>query len=83
MDTGHRKTGRPKLRWSDVIRKDMMENGVKIEEAQDRRMWRLKTRCSDPKNREKAEQEEVSMALNRPLRHANISDDIYDYYLCR
>ena len=45
---GHRKIGRPKLRWSDVTRKDMKEKGVKIEEAQDRRTWRLKTRCADP-----------------------------------
>ncbi len=27
---GHRKIGRPKLRWSGVIRKDMKEKGVKI-----------------------------------------------------
>ena len=40
---GHRKIGRPKVRWSDVIRKDMKEKRVKIEEAQDRRTWRLKT----------------------------------------
>ena len=40
---GHRKRGRPKLRWSDVIRKDMKEKGVKIEEEQDQRTWRLKT----------------------------------------
>ncbi len=33
---GHQKIGRPKLRWSDVIRKDMKEKGVKIEEAKDR-----------------------------------------------
>ena len=46
---GHLKTGRSKLRWSDVIRKDMKEKGVKIEEAQERRMWRLKTRRADPK----------------------------------
>ena len=32
MDVGgHRKTARPKLRWSDDIRKDMPEKGVKIE----------------------------------------------------
>ena len=29
---GHLKIGRPKLRWSDVIRKDMKEKGVNIEE---------------------------------------------------
>ena len=40
---GHRKIGRPKLRWSDVIRKDMKEKQVQREEAQDRSMWRLKT----------------------------------------
>ena len=30
-------------RWSDVIRTDMKEKGVKIEEAQDRRTYRMKT----------------------------------------
>ena len=40
---GHRKIRRPKLRWSDVIRKYMKEKQVKIEEAEDRRTWRLKT----------------------------------------
>ena len=34
------------LRWSDVVRKDMKEKQVKIEEAQDRRTWRLKNRCA-------------------------------------
>ena len=46
---GHRKIGRPKLGWSVVIRKDMKEKQVEIEEAQDRRTWRLKTRYADPK----------------------------------
>ena len=46
---GHRNIGRLKLRWSDVIRKDMKEKQAKIEEAQDRRTWRLKTRCADSK----------------------------------
>ena len=31
MEVGvHREIGRPKLRWSDVIRKDMKEKQVKI-----------------------------------------------------
>ena len=30
--SGLRKIGRPKLRWNDVIKKDMKEKGVKIEE---------------------------------------------------
>ena len=50
---GHRKIGRPKLRWCDVIRKVMKKKGVKIE-AQDRRTLR-----SETPNREKAEAEEV------------------------
>ena len=33
--------GRPKLRWSDVLKKDMKETTVMIEEAQDRRTWRM------------------------------------------
>ena len=37
---GRRKIGRPKLRWSDIIRKDTKEKQVKIEEVEDRRTWR-------------------------------------------
>ena len=40
---GHRKIGRPKLRWSDVTRKYMKEKQVKIEEVEYRRTWKLKT----------------------------------------
>ena len=36
---GHRNIGRPKMRWSDVVRKGINEKQVKIEEAQDRRTW--------------------------------------------
>ena len=46
---GHRKVARPKLKWSDVKRNDVNEKGVKTEEAQDRRTWRLKTRSANPK----------------------------------
>ena len=42
---GHRKIGRPKLRRCDVLRKCINMTGVKIE-AQDRRTWRLKTKCA-------------------------------------
>ena len=45
--SGHRNIGRPKLRWSDDIRKDMKEKGV--EEAQDQWKCRLKNRSADPK----------------------------------
>ena len=31
---GHRKIGRPKLRWSDVIRKYMTEKGVRSENVE-------------------------------------------------
>ena len=40
---GHRRIGRAKMRWSDVIRIDIKEKQVKREEAQDRRTWRMKT----------------------------------------
>ena len=32
---GHRRIGRPKRRWSDVIRKDMKEKQVQTEEARE------------------------------------------------
>ena len=53
---GHRNIGRPKLRWSDVIRKDMKKKGVQREEAQDRRTWRMKTRCAYPKTWKRTKQ---------------------------
>ena len=39
----HRNIGRPKLRWTDVIRNATKENGVQREEAQSRRTCRIKT----------------------------------------
>ena len=42
---GHRKKGRPKLRWRDVNPNDMNE---KPREAQDRRTW-MKSPCIAPK----------------------------------
>ena len=50
----HSNIGRPKRRWSDVIREDKKEKRVKIEETHDRRPWRLTTRRADPNIRRKA-----------------------------
>ena len=36
---GHRNIGRPKPRWSDVIRKDTKEKQVNIKDEQDRITW--------------------------------------------
>ena len=41
-----------------ILRKDIKEKGVKIEEAQYQSTWRLKTPCADP-NKRKAEEEET------------------------
>ena len=46
--SGHQKIGRQKRWWSDVIRKYMKEKGIQREEAQDRRIWKMKSLCSDP-----------------------------------
>ena len=47
---GPRKRERPKLGWADVVRKGMKESGLKIDEAQERLTWILKTRSADPKS---------------------------------
>ena len=47
--SGHRKIGRPKLWWSDVIQQDIKEKGARREEAQNQRTWRMKTHCADHK----------------------------------
>ena len=49
--SGHRKIGRPKLRWNDATRKYMEENGVQKEEAQEHGDGKLDTLIP---NREKA-----------------------------
>ena len=54
---GHQKIGRPKLKRRDVIIKDTKKTGVKREESQDCRTWRMKTRCTDP-NKGKAKDSE-------------------------
>ena len=56
---GHQKIGRPKLRWSDVIRKYTNEKRVK-KEAHDRITWRLKTRFAEPKIGKRPKQKEFS-----------------------
>ena len=48
---GHRNSGIPKLRLSDVTRTFMKEKWINIEEAQDRRTWTLKTRYDTKKCR--------------------------------
>ena len=54
--SGHRMIGRPKLRWSDVIRKYMKEKGVKTEKHKtgERGDWKL---FVPTPNRETAEEE--------------------------
>ena len=66
----HRKIGRPKLRWSDVLRKDVKEKQVKIEEAQDWRTWEWETRGIDHKYRNR-QKEKVKVA-QQMCSHINI-----------
>lgn len=40
--------GMPKKRWLDVVRVDMRENDLTIEDAQDRARWRRLSRKADP-----------------------------------
>ena len=54
-----RKLGRPKLKWSDVIRKDMKEKQVKKKKHKTRESGDLKLDAPTP-NREKAEEEQDS-----------------------
>ena len=45
---GKRKRGRPKRRFMDVVKEDMVEVEVTEEDTVDRRNWRKKIRCGDP-----------------------------------
>ena len=88
MEVGeHRKIGRLKLRWRDVIRKDMKEKGVHIEEAQERRTWILKTWRTDPKIRKMSE-EDLNTDRNDPMMSllgatSHLPHTVYDSLLPR
>ena len=42
------KTGRPKLRFMEVVKEDMAEVEVTEEDTEERTNWRWKIRCGDP-----------------------------------
>ena len=45
---GRRSVGRQRIRWTDVIRRDMGEVGLEEGDARDRKKWRKLTRAADP-----------------------------------
>ena len=45
---GPRRRGRPRTRWMDNIRKDMVDRRLEKEDCQDRVKWRRAIRCGDP-----------------------------------
>ena len=45
---GKRKRGRPKRRFLDVVKEDMVEVGAKETAIEDRKMWRMMIRCGHP-----------------------------------
>ena len=45
---GKRRRERPKRRFLDVMKEDMGEVGAKETDIEDRKMWRMITRCGHP-----------------------------------
>ena len=45
---GRRSRGRQRIRWTDVVERDMKGMGLEQAEALDRNLWRRKTRAADP-----------------------------------
>ena len=46
--TGRRSVGRQRVRWRDVLKRDMNELGCREEDAKDRSRWKRITRAADP-----------------------------------
>jgi len=46
--SGKRPRGRPRLRWREVVAKDMNERGLCLTDANDRVLWRAGIRSPDP-----------------------------------
>ena len=63
------------------MRKYMKEKRVNIDEAQDQRTWRLKTRCPTP-NMEMTEEEEVLAMWNLHLFDSHLINCQPDQRLC-
>ncbi len=45
-----RRRGRPELRWTGVIKKDLKDLDLKPADAADRKLWRSRTHFADPKD---------------------------------
>ena len=45
---GRRSVGRQRIRWMDVVKRDMGEVGLEEEDTRDRNKWRKLTRAADP-----------------------------------
>ena len=45
---GRRSAGRQRIRWRDVVRRDMEALNLRDDDALDRGEWRKKTRAADP-----------------------------------
>ncbi|XP_066962289.1 uncharacterized protein [Macrobrachium rosenbergii] len=45
---GRRSVDRERIRWMDVVRRDMSEVGLGEEDARNRNRWRKLTRAADP-----------------------------------
>ena len=45
---GRRSVGRQRIRWSDVVSRDMNKAGVQDDDAMDRNRWKRMTRAADP-----------------------------------
>ena len=48
--SGKRPRGAPKKRWKDTVSKDMRELEITKDDAQDRDLWRRRTKTADPVN---------------------------------
>ncbi|KAG1683043.1 hypothetical protein GQR58_010303 [Nymphon striatum] len=46
--SGQRPRGKPRLRWRDVVTKDMNERGLCINDVYDKVLWRAGIRSPDP-----------------------------------
>ena len=46
--TGVRRRGRPRMRWQDCVRRDMIHLGLKEEDTQARVKWRIKIQAANP-----------------------------------
>ncbi|KAK6755246.1 hypothetical protein RB195_013929 [Necator americanus] len=76
--SGVRPRGRPKIRWLDCVKLDMIDARLCAADAMDRTKWKTRSRKADPATTRDKRWEEEDLFVNYILRNSEVLDRV-DY----